>query len=641
MNPSCKRWLLMVLLLALVFGSLASMRGADAAAAPSITASGASFEVLTREIERTLQKTHTPGAGVAIVRRDGPAWIAGLGLADVAAHKKVTPDTLFRIGSVSKGFVALSVLKLQEEGKLSLNDTLKSRAPDLAFENPWEQTDPVRLVHLLEHTSGWDDLNLRSYASDPPQELTLREGLALGAIALHSRWKPGTRFSYSNAGPAAAACVIERVTGQRFEDYVEQNWFRPLGMMTASYFGTPEVLARSATLYQGDAAFTPFPYWKISTRPSGAINASTREMASYVGFYLNRGAFGGRQLLPAAAIGRMERATTTYATREGLPTGYGLGNYTTVDGGWVYHGHNGGVLGGLTELAYLPDAGVGYVVMINSSRGGALSEIATLLRRHILKGLPPPAPPPLATVPPDLARRYAGWYETINPRFQLFDFATRFFGFSEIRFHQNSLVWSPLGRNSTTFLAVTDRLFRRHADPVPTLALVADRSEGTLVQTSTFGGGFTLRRVPGWLVALQLAICAFAALAMLVTVVFAFVWVPRKLFGRLRGVTHLSVRALPLFATLAIAAFGAAFAFRPGAEFFSRFGQVTPWSLTVFLSTLAFPLLAVAGLVQAWRHRHAPIRRLVWWQAFLTSLLLTIVAIYLGYWGAIGLRTWA
>jgi len=129
MNPTFKRWLIVALLLALILGATFG-RAADAPAAsrPNLVPDpGGSHVALQQQIEAILQRTRTPGAGVAIVRRDGPEWIAGIGLADVAAHRPVTPDTLFRIGSLSKSFVALSILKLQEEGKLNLQDTLKSR----------------------------------------------------------------------------------------------------------------------------------------------------------------------------------------------------------------------------------------------------------------------------------------------------------------------------------------------------------------------------------------------------------------------------------------------------------------------------------------------------------------------------------
>ncbi len=125
-----------------------------------------SIAQLRQQLQKVLQDTHTPGASVAIVHRDGPEWIAGLGTSNVAANQAVTEETLFRIGSVSKGFVSLSILKLVNEGKLSLNDPVHKLVPEIWFENHWEATDPARVVDLLEHTTGWDDLHLREYAKN-------------------------------------------------------------------------------------------------------------------------------------------------------------------------------------------------------------------------------------------------------------------------------------------------------------------------------------------------------------------------------------------------------------------------------------------------------------------------------------------
>jgi CubicO group peptidase (beta-lactamase class C family) len=112
-----------------------------------------SIAELRQQLERVLQGMHTPGMSVAIVRRDGPEWVAGLGKSDVAANRATTNETLFRIGSTSKAFVSLSILKLVNEGKLSLQDPVHKVAPEIWFENRWEATDPVRVVDLLEHTT--------------------------------------------------------------------------------------------------------------------------------------------------------------------------------------------------------------------------------------------------------------------------------------------------------------------------------------------------------------------------------------------------------------------------------------------------------------------------------------------------------
>src|SRR5262249_175010 len=156
---------------------------------------------------------------------------------------------------------------------------------DVAFANPWEASDPVRLVHLMEHTSGFDDIHMREYALNDPTPISLKDALAFGASSRVCRWAPGTRMSYCNSGPAVLAAVIEKITGQRFEDYVQEHFFNPLRMDTASYFYTPEVERRLTKLYHNDGV-TSYPYWHIAYRPAGAINASANDMANYVRFYL-------------------------------------------------------------------------------------------------------------------------------------------------------------------------------------------------------------------------------------------------------------------------------------------------------------------------------------------------------------------
>ena len=181
-----------------------------------------SLTELRQQLEKILADTHTPGMSIAIVHRDGPEWVAGLGKSNVATNHATTDETLFRIGSTSKAFASLSILKLAGEGKLSLQDPVRKLAPDVWFENRWEATDPVRVVDLLEHTTGWDDMHLREYAKDA-KGMTLREGLDYDHHSRISRWRPGTRMSYCNSGPPVAAYIVEKITGQRFEDYVTQN----------------------------------------------------------------------------------------------------------------------------------------------------------------------------------------------------------------------------------------------------------------------------------------------------------------------------------------------------------------------------------------------------------------------------------
>ena len=226
------KWIIRVALLLLVtWNSLVADKpaGKDEKPKPS-----QSIDELRQQIEKILKDTHTNGMSIAIVHKNGPEWVTGLGMADLAGNRSATADTLFRIGSTSKAFVSLSILMLVDQGKLSLDDPLHTLAPEVWFDNPWESNDPVRVVNLLEHTTGWDDLHLREYAKQAPDSMSLREGLDYDHHSRTSRWRPGTRMAYCNEGPAVAAYVVEKITGQRFEDFVQQNLFNPMGMKTAT-----------------------------------------------------------------------------------------------------------------------------------------------------------------------------------------------------------------------------------------------------------------------------------------------------------------------------------------------------------------------------------------------------------------------
>ena len=176
------------------------------------------IDELLLAITDVLEQNDAPGIAIAVVNEEGPEYIGALGKANVENDIDANADTLFRIGSTSKMFVALSVLQLVEDGRLSLDDKLADLAPDIEFENPWEETDPIRVVHLLEHTTGWDDIHLPEYAHNDPTPATLKEGLDYHPHSRKSRWQPGTRMSYCNAGPPVAAYICLLYTSDAADD---------------------------------------------------------------------------------------------------------------------------------------------------------------------------------------------------------------------------------------------------------------------------------------------------------------------------------------------------------------------------------------------------------------------------------------
>jgi CubicO group peptidase (beta-lactamase class C family) len=597
-----------------------------------------SVNELRQQVEKVLKDMHTPALSVAIVDPDGPEWIAALGVADVASGRPATPETLFRIGSVSKAFTSLAVLQLVNQGRLSLDDPVRELAPEVWFENPWEATDPVRVVHLLEHTTGWDDMHLRGYAKQAPDTMGLREQLDYDRQSRVSRWLPGTRMAYCNSGPPVAAYIVEKITGERFEDYVRKNLFEPIGMKTATYFQpAPE---STTTLYHDDGK-TPFPYWHILLRPAGAINASANDMANYLLFYLHRGTMNDREIIPAALVDRMENPTSTWAAKEGLKAGYGLGNFWLSMDGFVYHGHDGGVNGGLTEIRYMPDEGVGYFFSINTANDDTVDEIGARIRAYITRKQQKPPIPAVAPLAAN-AQDYAGWYEPNSPRVELLRFFFRLAGLAHFGLRDGKLVGASLGGRDE-LLPVLGTQFRKTPkkqalEPIATVALITPNEEGRFIQDVTEG---TMKRIPAWFAIGEVAVVTYVLLAMASILIYALFWVPGGLRKQWRRPPERAIRLWPLIAVLSLIGFVVVLQLASMRDAIALLGNLTGWSVALFLATVLFAMASVASAVALWRAPQADVRRGIRGYSIAVTPALLITSAYLAYWGIIGLRTWA
>lgn len=590
------------------------------------------LEELQAAIGDVLADKNIPAVGIAMVDVDGAVWVDALGKANLEQDIDAYADSMFRIGSTTKMLVSLSVLKLVEEGRLSLDDKLVDLAPDVEFENPWEESDPVRVVHLLEHTTGWDDLHLPEYAHNDPRPASLKEGLDLHPHSRVSRWKPGSRMSYCNSGPAVAAYVIEKVTGQGFEEFVKQNFFDPMGMETMTFLLSDTYKSRGVTLYANGNQ--PQEYWHLSTRPSGSINASPKDMAKLVSFFVHRGAVNGEQLVTTASIDRMETPSSTPGAQAGIETGYGLSNYASSHKRWIFREHSGGVIGGRTELAYLPEAGVGHVIMANSDDYGAFAEIVQLVRNFETRNLTDALPiVPNATEQPDIE----GLYFMINPRNQIAYFLDRVVGLHKIWIEDQRLKRRGLfGGNTRTYVPAAGGLFRAEDTGAIAVALVDDPLTGPVVHVDTL----VLKRMPAWLAYGQLGIVVLWGLSIATSILFLLVWGVRKLRGKIPAGPATRIRVWPLLTGLSVLAVIGLFMVG-FSDPFKQLGAPTFYSVGIMLASIAFAVFAFLGVQTSVRERHTPMNRWVYWHSTIASGVHFVVAAYLLWFGVIGMMTWA
>jgi CubicO group peptidase (beta-lactamase class C family) len=588
---------------------------------------------LQAAVEKIRVDTQTPAIGIALINRDGPQWIAGLGLASLEQQTPADANTLFRIGSISKMFVGIAVLRLVEEGRLNLDDKLRDLAPDIAFENPWEETHPVRLVHLLEHTTGWDDMSPAEYAYAASDSMSLKEGLDYRPASRASRWVPGTRMAYCNTGPAVAAYIVEKITGKIFEDYVQELVFDSLQMESTSFYFSKAYQERGASLYVDGK---PQDYWKIITRPAGSINSSANDMANFLQLLIQRGEFDGQQIIQPASMSRMEIAQTTLGSAKGISAGYGLHNYTSGYKNYhvAFRGHNGGMPGALAELAYVPELNAGYVFMINSSNYQVVGDLSKLLRGFLLKDITPPenSPAPL----PEPFTGLSGYYLPINYRSE---FSRMFsdiqsvmkFSVSEHYLHRQPLLggWES---ESNDYTLNGDVLVDQWTG-LPAIALVEDPLAGQVVQVgSDLFKSISAVRAYG-----VLAVNILVLLVSVLSFLCVLVWAPRRWYKKLPLDASVWVRVWPLFASVCLVV---VIVVPTLGGSISTLGRMSIVSVTMMLGSILYALVTLGSLWVLWRSYGQVASRWIYGYACLHTGLHLYLLGQLAVYGLIGIRTW-
>ena len=587
------------------------------------------IEKLRSDIQKILDEENIPGASIALVSENGTIWAGGVGKADVAANKDVDANSLFRVGSISKSFTALSLLTLVEKGLLDLNTPVRDIAPDLEFTNPWSDTDPITVAMAMEHTTGFDDISMREYAKTDDPDMTLEEGLAYNPSSRVSRWRPGTHMSYANSGPPIAALVLEKIIGQNFEEYTEENIFKRLDM-ASSTFGFPVDAGLLSKGYEGDGE-TEANYDHIIVRPSGALNASASDMGNYLQMMINRGMYKGQKLFKPETIRRMETPTTTLAAQVGHDFGYGLGNYPSMVGGHRFNGHDGGITGFVSTSAYSSDLGLGYFVSINSM-SGKLRDIAELVGDFLIANNIPPVGSEIELSQEQL-EAISGYYQNVTPRQQLLAFINRFMSIQKISLDEGKLFTKDqFGGEKQELIPVSADSFRKKDQPTATSFRVADQ-DGNIYMQGIMGGN--LRQISAFWAWFQPISAALVVLTMLSTFIFALVWVPAKAFGKMKSIPLASV--LPqLLAPLAL------FATLTSPMWLSGdLGLMSPVSLTIFFGTLLFAALTLYLLFIGFRARDTAPRGKLRTYCVLVTLACTVTMIYLWSNDYLGIRLWA
>ena len=598
------------------------------------------LEELQKAMKEIVDKEHVTGAGVALVSNGQLLWCGGIGKADLSTNRDVTCDTEFRVGSISKTFVALALLKLQEDGKINLYSRLQDIAPEIPMKNRWGGTNPVRVVNLLEHSAGFDDMEPSEvYNRHDREDYPLVEVFKRFQEPQEVRWPPGTRFSYSNPGYGIAGYLIEKVSGQPFDAYIQQNLLAPLEITVGDFRLTDANRAPLAQGYEGNPP-RAVPYKNIYLRPAGDMKASPGELAKLVQFFLRRGRAGDDQLIKPESFARMEYPETVSSAKNGLRLGYGLANYTENDGGVITHGHDGGIDGFISTYRYMPEQNWGYVVLLNSTVSyEALTDMNHLAIEFLSKDFPKPQQTAISLAANEF-KRVTGYYAPRAPRDQLLAFLGELTGGTWIRVKDGRLECSSLfGKGREPLMPVSKNLFRGEKEPEATAVFFPD-ADGRMiyVRAGEDGEAYGERVFPIW-VFTRLLLLAASGVVMAAALPYALFWGSWLLLAKFKNIKRMRqarVRAIPLFAVLTLLL--VLFAFTKAMD---NIGTFNLWSFLIWVLTIVFTVLSLVGLVLAVSVPKVDLHKVERIYALLVSSACCVVTLFFSAWHLIGLRLWA
>jgi CubicO group peptidase (beta-lactamase class C family) len=584
------------------------------------------IEELRERLAKVLAHENLSGAAFSLVDRNGPIYVGGLGVRDRATGEPVEVDTVFRVGSLSKSVIALGVMRLVDQGKLDVDRPLREIVPDLGIDNPWENVAPVTLAQCLEHTAGFDDMQLNElFAED--ERISVRETLAINPRSRRVRYQPGTRHAYSNVGYTIAARAIEVATGEPFDEYLRREVLAPIGIVEADFRRSGTLGARLATGYMTPER--PVVYRSFAHRPAGGLLASASDLAKLTHFWLVRGD-GYPPIVSAAGLARIERSGTLPYPH--VDAEYGFANYADVMHPVIARGHDGGMPGFHSSFRYFPSLGVGYTMSVNSNytfRG--YFQIRALLFAYLTQGRQFPSPEvAMATERPG-----ATYFRLAKPQNGLFGFVDRALAGWHVTDHVDHLDLTWLGGGSAKLIPTVDGGYRFRGNSGSSVRFTTNASGAPI---ALFGFTYT---EPGSETAGQLR---YAALGLTMALMhLAPLWSLLVLLLGLANRRRLLPSAVVLWPAVAGLSGHAVSVLLDHAFFSGVIGKVHPVTVGLCGMTILFGVASVATLVVTIRAVRRPDRPDILAIVFPIAFGLAFfgMALWLCMNGFIGLRTWA
>jgi CubicO group peptidase (beta-lactamase class C family) len=371
-------------------------------------------QYLSQRIQFEMKRHAVTGLSIALVDDQQIVWAEGFGHADRAANIAAAPETVYRVGSISKLFTDTAVMQLAEQGRLDIDRPLQTYLPQFAIRSRFAGAGPITPRNLMTHHSGLPDSVVNGMWTDHPAPFS---SVTTSLRDDYAAYPPDYVFAYSNIGITLLGDMIQNVTGEDFAVRLERTLLQPLGMRDASFaLGLTGPLAAKAYRDGKEADEKP-----LRDVPAGGLNANVLDLSRFMQMIFAEGRANGRQILQPATVAQMLAPQNgAVALDQDFRIGLGWMLIGKIDNAGPVAQHAGATLFHRSQLMILPQHKLGVVVLSNSATvGGVVTDIATAalqLALEVKTGIrqsepkrPEPAP---ATLTPDQLQSWPGQYAT-------------------------------------------------------------------------------------------------------------------------------------------------------------------------------------------------------------------------------------
>jgi CubicO group peptidase (beta-lactamase class C family) len=362
-----------------------------------------SAETIADNLYKSLREKNHPGIAVLVAKDGDIVYRKGFGYAEIRDKVPVTPETKFRIGSVTKQFTAAAILKLQEQGKLSVDDKLSKFIPD------FPRGDEVTIHHLLTHTSGIHSYTSKIDFLDKVTKTISPDSLVAAIKRDPYDFNPGERLVYNNSGYFLLGYIISQVSGKPYDVYLKEVFFDPLQMNNTGVHYAGIRLDREARGYtkSGDQ-YNESLNWDMSwAGGAGAMYSTLDDLLKW-----NRALHGGKILNEKSYRSALTPVVLKNGAEPSMNYGYGLGfgKYR----GMERIAHSGGLHGFLTQLAYYPSEKLTVVMFTNTSDPEVNFNPDRIAEAYVWDKMDSQSSYAAAAIKPSNLHRFTGRYELLN-----------------------------------------------------------------------------------------------------------------------------------------------------------------------------------------------------------------------------------